>query len=120
TAIIPRLNAGATLQVTALDRGGKIKLDTGTLATFDNQIDTSTGTFRLRAQFDNSAESLFPNQFVNVQLLVDTMQGAAVMPTAAVQRGSPGTFVYLIKPDGTVAVQKIALGPSIAERVAVT
>jgi membrane fusion protein, multidrug efflux system len=120
TAIIPRLHAGATLQVTALDRGGKIKLDTGTLATFDNQIDTSTGTFRLRAQFDNSAESLFPNQFVNVQLLVDTMQGAAVMPTAAVQRGAPGTFVYLIKPDGTVAVQKIALGPSTAERVAVT
>jgi len=55
-----------------------------------------------------------------VQLLVDTMQGAAVMPTAAVQRGAPGTFVYLIKPDGTVAVQKIALGPSTAERVAVT
>jgi multidrug efflux system membrane fusion protein len=120
TAIIPRLRAGATLEVTALDRGGKTKLDTGTLATFDNQIDTSTGTFKLRAQFDNTAETLFPNQFVNVKLLVDTLKGAAVMPTAAVQRGAPGTFVYVIKSDDAVAVQKITLGPSTAERVVVT
>jgi multidrug efflux system membrane fusion protein len=118
--IIKRLRAGASLAVVAYDRGGKIKLDTGTLATFDNQIDTSTGTFKLRAQFDNSAETLFPNQFVNVQLLVDTLTGVAVMPTAAVQRGAPGTFVYALKPDGTVAVQKIALGPGSAERVVVT
>jgi membrane fusion protein, multidrug efflux system len=120
TAIIPRLRTGASLQVTALDRGGKTTLDTGTLSAFDNQIDTSTGTFKLRAQFGNTAETLFPNQFVNVQLLVDTLKAATIMPAAAVQRGAPGTFVYVVKPDNTVAVQKIALGPGDADRVSVS
>jgi membrane fusion protein, multidrug efflux system len=120
TAIVKRLRTGASLQVTALDRGGKITLDTGTLSAFDNQIDTSTGTFKLRAQFGNDKEMLFPNQFVNVQLLVDTLKAATIMPAAAVQRGAPGTFVYLVKPDNTVAVQKIALGPGDADRVSVS
>jgi len=119
TAIVKRLNAGASLAVAAFDRAGRTKLASGTLSTIDNQIDTSTGTFKLRAQFDNSDLALFPNQFVNAQLLVDTLSGATVIPNAAVQRGAPGTFVYVVKPDDTVAVQKVALGPGSNDRVAV-
>ena len=118
--IMKRLNAGATLQVTAFDRGGNTKLASGTLTTVDNQIDTATGTVKMRAQFDNADEILFPNQFVNIELLVDTLHGATVVPSAAIQRGAPGTFVYLIKPDNTVAVQKVTLGPSDDNAVAVT
>ena len=118
-AIMKRLQAGATLPVAAYDRTRTVKLATGQLATVDNQIDTSTGTVKLRAQFDNKDLSLFPNQFVNALLTVDALQNATVIPSAAVQRGSPGTFVYVVKPDDSVAVQAIKLGPSDGERVAV-
>jgi multidrug efflux system membrane fusion protein len=118
-AIMKRLNAGATLQVIAFDRSGLSKLATGTLVTLDNQIDPTTGTVKLRAQFDNNDQILFPNQFVNIQLLVDTLQGATVVPSAAIQRGAPGTFVYLVKPDDTVSVQAVKLGPGDGERVTV-
>ncbi len=118
-AIMKRLNAGATLQVIAFDRSGVTKLATGALVTVDNQIDPTTGTVKLRAQFDNSDEVLFPNQFVNMQLLVDTLQGATLVPSAAIQRGAPGTFVYLVKPDDTVSVQAVKLGPGDGERVTV-
>ena len=118
-ALLKRVNAGATLQVTAYDRSGQTKIATGKLSTLDNQIDVTTGTFKLRAVFDNNDEMLFPNQFVNVQLLLDTDSGATLIPSAAIQRGAPGTFVYVVKPDNTVAVQKVALGPSDSERVAV-
>jgi multidrug efflux system membrane fusion protein len=118
--VLRRLRAGATLQVTAFDRTGTTKLDTGHLETVDNQIDTSTGTVKLRAVFDNPEQILFPNQFVNVQLLVNTLQGVTVIPTAAVQRGAPGTFVYLVKPGNTVAAQPVTLGPADDQRVAVT
>ncbi|HXY99312.1 MAG TPA: MdtA/MuxA family multidrug efflux RND transporter periplasmic adaptor subunit [Stellaceae bacterium] len=118
-AVLKRVNAGASLQVTAFDRSGKTKIATGTLSTLDNEIDPTTGTFKLRALFDNADEMLFPNQFVNVELLLDTDSGATIIPSAAIQRGAPGTFVYVVKPDDTVAVQKVALGPSDAERVAV-
>ena len=118
-AIKKRLNAGATLQVIAFDRSGVNKLATGTLVTVDNQIDPTTGTVKLRAQFDNNDEILFPNQFVNVQLLVDTLQGTTLVPSAAVQRGAPGTFVYLVKPDDTVTVRAVKVGPSDGERVTV-
>jgi membrane fusion protein, multidrug efflux system len=118
-AIMKRLNAGATLQVTAFDRSGVAKLATGALVTVDNQIDPTTGTVKLRAQFDNNDEALFPNQFVNVQLLVDTLQGVTLLPSAAIQRGAPGTFVYVVKPGDTVSVQAVKLGPGDGERVAV-
>ncbi len=114
-----RTRANATLEVTAFDRTGATKLAVGKLQTLDNQIDTTTGTVKLRAQFDNKDDSLFPNQFVNVRLLVDTMRDATVMPTSAIQRGAPGTFVYLINPDSTVAVKPVDLGPQSGERVAV-
>jgi membrane fusion protein, multidrug efflux system len=117
--ITKRLKEAKTLPVTAFDRSGANKLATGELRTLDNQIDTTTGTLKLRAQFANDDESLFPNQFVNVQLLVDTLRGATVMPTAAVQRGAPGTYVYLLKDDQTVAVKPVKLGPSSGDRVAI-
>jgi multidrug efflux system membrane fusion protein len=119
-AIMRRMNAGAVLSVTAFDRTQSTKLATGTLMTIDNQIDTTTGTVKLKALFDNSDEILFPNQFVNVQLLVDTVHGATIAPTAAVRHGAPGDFVYTIKSDETVSVQPVKLGPSNGERVVVT
>jgi membrane fusion protein, multidrug efflux system len=118
-ALLRRVNTGAKLQVTAFDRSGNTRIATGTLSTLDNEIDPTTGTVKLRALFDNDDEMLFPNQFVNVQLLLDTDSGATIIPSAAVQRGAPGTFVYVVKSDNTVTVQKVALGPSDAERVAV-
>jgi multidrug efflux system membrane fusion protein len=118
-AVMKRLHEGATLPVTAFDRAQTAQLAAGRLVTVDNQIDTTTGTVKLRAQFDNRDESLFPNQFVNTRLLVDTLKGATVIPTAAVQRGAPGTFVYVVKDDNTVTVHPVKLGPAEGERVAV-
>ena len=118
-AVMRRMRAGASLAVTAFDRTGATRLATGTLETVDNQIDTTTGMIKLRALFDNTDEVLFANQFVTVQLLLDTIREKPVIPAASVQRGAPGTFVYLVKPDDTVAVQPVTLGPSSGERVAV-
>ncbi len=118
-AILKRVQSGATLPITAFDRTGTKKIATGELLTFDNQIDTTTGTVRLRAQFGNEDATLFPNQFVNVELLVDVLKGTAVMPTSAIQRGAPGTFVYLVQPDSTVKVRVVELGPTNGENVAV-
>jgi membrane fusion protein, multidrug efflux system len=118
-AIIKRLNTGATLPVTAYDRSQTVKLATGKLLTLDNQIDTTTGMLKLKAIFDNEDDGLFPNQFVNTDLLINTMHDATTIPTSAIQRGAPGTFVYLIKPDDTVVAQPVKLGPVDGERVAV-
>lgn len=119
-SVMKRLTAGVKLSVTAFDRSGANKLDTGRLDTVDNQIDTTTGTVKLRAVFDNSEQILFPNQFVNIQLLVNTIGGADLVPNAAIQRGAPGTFVYVVKPDDTVAAQPVTLGPGDNQRIAVT
>jgi membrane fusion protein, multidrug efflux system len=117
--IVKRIRAGATLPVTAFDRSGTTKLAAGTLKTLDNQIDTTTGTLKLRAEFANEDDGLFPNQFVNVQLLIDTLHDATVVPTSAIQRGAPGTFAYLVNADNTVTVKPVTLGPASAERVAI-
>ncbi|MGE0258620.1 MAG: MdtA/MuxA family multidrug efflux RND transporter periplasmic adaptor subunit [Alphaproteobacteria bacterium] len=117
--VMRRMRSGAKLAVTAFDRTGATPLASGTLETVDNQIDTTTGMIKLRASFDNAEEALFANQFVTIQLVLDTMRGQPVIPAAAVQRGAPGTFVYLVKPDDTVAVQPVSLGPNSGERVAV-
>jgi multidrug efflux system membrane fusion protein len=119
-AVRKRLHAGATLQATALDRAQKNELGVGKLTTTDNQIDTSTGTVKLRAMFDNTDEALFPNQFVNINLLVDTVKDALVVPVAAIQKGQPGTFVYYVKPDDTVAIRVVETGASDGEKIAVT
>jgi membrane fusion protein, multidrug efflux system len=78
----------------------------------DSQIDTTTGTVKVRAQFDNPDMALFPNQFVNAQLLVKTLHDVATVPTAAIQRGAPGTYVYVVNADNTVSVRPISVGPA--------
>jgi membrane fusion protein, multidrug efflux system len=118
-AVLKRMRTGATLAATAFDRTGATKLGEGTLETVDNQIDPTTGTVKLRAVFDNADQLLFPNQFVNIGLLVDTLHDASIVPSAAIQRGAPGTFVYLVKPGDTVSAQPVKLGPSDAKNVAV-
>jgi multidrug efflux system membrane fusion protein len=110
--IAARLNTGAKLTVAALDRTNSKTLATGTVSSFDNQIDLTTGTFKLRAQFDNADGALFPNQFVNVKLLVDTMSGATLAPNPAIQIGASGSFVYVVNADSTVAVRKVTTGPA--------
>lgn len=117
--VMKRVRAGASLPVTAFDRTGSTELATGKLDTVDNQIDTTTGTVKLRAIFDNDQDALFPNQFVNVKLLVNTLHDADIVPNAALQRGAPGTFVYVVKPENTVGVQKVKPGPSDGQRIAI-
>jgi membrane fusion protein, multidrug efflux system len=119
-AISKRLASGATLPVTALDRGGANKLADGSLQTFDSQIDPTTGTIKLRAQFPNDPRALYPNQFVNIRLLLDTHKDVTTMSTAGIQRGVPGTFVYLINTENsTVSVRPIKLGVTDGDRVEV-
>ncbi|NML32586.1 efflux RND transporter periplasmic adaptor subunit [Paraburkholderia antibiotica] len=111
-SIVQRLNTGAKLPVTAYSSDNAREIATGTLYAVSNQMATATGTVTLRATFANDDEALFPNEFVNVKLLVDTMQNAVLVPTAAVQTGAPGDFVYLVNPNSTVSVHKVKLGPS--------
>ena len=109
-AVLERLKAGQQLTVDAFDREQKKKLATGTLLTVDNQIDPNTGTVRLKAVFPNEDSALFPNQFVNARLLLEVKHGLTIVPSAAVQRGAKGTFVYVVKEDQTVAVRSVAVG----------
>jgi len=118
-AIANRINSGAVLPVTAFDRSAANKIAEGTLKTFDSQIDPTTGTIKLRAEFPNEDRVLFPNQFVNVRLLLDTHKSVTTISTAGVQRGVPGTFVYLINPDSTVSVRPVQLGVTDGDRVEV-
>ncbi|NTZ87571.1 MdtA/MuxA family multidrug efflux RND transporter periplasmic adaptor subunit [Burkholderia metallica] len=117
--ILKQVNAGQKLSVTAYNRNNTVPLETGSLATLDNQIDTSTGTVKLRASFDNKEGMLFPNQFVNTRLLVDVMRNATIVPTSAVLTGSIGQFVYVVKPDNTVTVRKVTIGPVDGERTSI-
>jgi multidrug efflux system membrane fusion protein len=114
-----RRQAGAILPVAAFDRSQTTKLADGTLATLDNQIDTTTGTVKLKAEFPNTDESLFPNQFVNAELLVDTLKGAVVVPASAIQHGAPGDYLFLLGAENKVSVRVVKLGPADGERVAV-
>ena len=117
--VMKRVRTGAILSVTANDRIGATELAQGKLDTVDNQIDTTTGTVKLRAIFDNNEQNLFPNQFVNVKLLVDTLHDVDIVANSAIQRGAPGTFVYVIKPDHTISVQKVKLGPTDDQWIAI-
>ncbi|MBS0377236.1 MAG: MdtA/MuxA family multidrug efflux RND transporter periplasmic adaptor subunit [Proteobacteria bacterium] len=114
-----QLQAGKTLPVTAFDRAHVNQLAVGALQSLDSQIDTTTGTLKLKAVFANPDEKLFPNQFVNVDLLVNTLQDAVLIPQQAVQRGAPGTFVYVANADRTVSVRKVTLGPGDPTNVSV-
>jgi membrane fusion protein, multidrug efflux system len=117
--VLKQYHAGGTMQVTAFDRTGTTQIAVGHLETIDNQVDPTTGMVKLRAIFDNPDESLFPNQFVNIKLLVNTLHNTVLVPTAAIQRGAPGTFVYLVTPNKTVAVQQVKLGPGEGQKVAI-
>src|SRR5579883_148081 len=109
--VVPQLNAGTKLQVAAFDRANVKQLAVGQVSALDNQIDTTTGTVKVRAQFDNTDNALFPNQFVNAHLLLNTLHDVVEVPTAAIQRGAPGTYVYVINSDNTVSVRPIKIGP---------
>jgi membrane fusion protein, multidrug efflux system len=115
----PQLNAGTPLEVFAYDRANVKQLATGRVMALDSQIDTTTGTVKVRAQFDNADNALFPNQFVNAQLLVKTLHDVVTVPTAAIQRGAPGTYVYVINQDNTVSVRPIKIGPTDGPMAAV-
>jgi multidrug efflux system membrane fusion protein len=118
-----RLKEGGALEVDAFDRTNSTKLAQGKLLTLDNQIDTATGTVKLRALFENADGALFPNQFVNIQLLEDVLRDQVIMPNSAVRRGAPNgvvtTFVYVVKPDSTVTVRPITLRVVDGDRAAV-
>ncbi|MBV1775651.1 MdtA/MuxA family multidrug efflux RND transporter periplasmic adaptor subunit [Burkholderiaceae bacterium DAT-1] len=122
-AQIPRVaesfRKGNKLSAEAWDRDRKTLLAAGTLTAVDNQVDTSTGTVKLRATFANDKGVLFPNQFVNVKLLADTRQKTILMPVAAIQRGNQGTFVYVIVADNSVSIRPVTLGPVDGDVVAV-
>ena len=124
-ALMDQMRAGATLTADAFDRGNSAKIAEGAVKTVDNQIDTTTGTIKLRALFDNQDGRLFANQFVNIQLVVNVLHDQTIMPGSAVHRGAPdgvvSTFVYLVNTaDSTVAVRPVTLGVIDGERVAVT
>lgn len=117
--VLQRLHAGATLPVTAWDRSNSEQIATGILETVDNSVDIGTGTVKLRASFANADETLFPNQFVNAHLLVDTLEGVTLVPNSAVQTGTPGTYVYLIGPDRKVSVRVVQTGPTDGTQTAI-
>jgi membrane fusion protein, multidrug efflux system len=117
--VLKQLKAGAKLGVDAWDRDQKNKLAAGFLLSSDNQIDTATGTIKLKAQFPNPDGLLFPNQFVNVRMVVDTKTGATIIPMAAIQRGTRGTVVYVVKDDKTISMRPVTLGPVENDMVAI-
>jgi len=105
--VLAKLKAGAKLTVEAYDRERKQKLATGTLLTIDNQIDPTTGTVKLKAEFANADGSLFPNQFVNARLLVETLQNIVLIPNAAIQHSPRSAYVYVVKPDSSVEARDV-------------
>ncbi|HVB78376.1 MAG TPA: efflux RND transporter periplasmic adaptor subunit [Candidatus Binataceae bacterium] len=116
--VIKDMRKGQELPVEAFDRDLKAQLATGTLETFDSEIDQTTGTIKLKAVFPNNDYSLFPNQFVNVKLLVDTIRDTLLAPAVAVQRNPQGTFVYVVKPDNTVEVRTVTVAATQGDEVA--
>jgi len=118
-AISRRTQAGAVLPATALDRTGATKIADGSMSSFDSQIDPTTGTIKLRAIFPNDDRLLYPNQFVNIRLLLDTHTNVTTISTAGIQRGAPGTFVYIVNDDSTVSVRPVQFGVTEGQRVEV-
>jgi multidrug efflux system membrane fusion protein len=117
--IMTAIHAGTALEVKAYDRANVTYIATGKVSALDSQIDPTTGTVKLRADFDNLDDKLFPNQFVNARLMLKTLHGVVTLPSNAVQRGAPGTFVYLIGADNTVSVRTVSLGPLDGDKYAV-
>ena len=120
STILDHLHRGEKLTVDAFDRSLTNQIASGTLSNSDNQIDTTTGTLKLRAMFDNSKLELFPNQFVNAHLILETLHDQIVVPGAALQNGSQGSYVYLVNADNTVSMHPVVAGPSAGDLVAIT
>jgi len=118
-SVLKKIGGGATLAVEAWDRDLKAKLEDGKLLTVDNQIDPTTGTVRLKAVFDNHQGALFPNQFVNVRLLIDTLRHVVVVPSAAIQRTTQGAVVYVASADGTVAMRPVQIPQQSGDRAVI-
>jgi multidrug efflux system membrane fusion protein len=118
--VLQKMRAHQTLEVDAYDRNNTKKLSQGTLTTVDNEIDQTTGTVRMRATFENKDNSLFPSQFVNVKMLVQQKNGVVLLNTAAIQRNSNATYVYLVQPDSTVTVRNIQVGTSEGDDTEIT
>lgn len=118
--VLQRFGANSSLPVTVYDSDNTRQIATGKLYALGNQVATGTGTVTLRAMFDNDDEALYPNEFVNVRLLVDTLKQAVVVPTPSIQSGAPGDFVYLVNADQTVSVHKVTLGPSDGTNTVIT
>jgi multidrug efflux system membrane fusion protein len=119
-AVTAQMNNGASLRVDAYDRSQTTKLATGKLATVDNQIDPTTGTVKMRADFANPDGALFPQQFVNVKLLVNALHNQVIVPAAAIERGSSGAFVYVVDSDSTANVRGVTLGVAQGDSQAIT
>ena len=117
--VVKQLRAGVAIPVSAYNRDNSVKLATGSLATVDNTVDPTTGTFKLRAIFPNDDESLFPNQFVNISMLVSVDKAVTIVPTSAIERGQQGTFVYVVGEKNQVDAKPVALGPTEGEKVEV-
>jgi multidrug efflux system membrane fusion protein len=118
-AIMGQVRNGATLSAEAWDRAQTTKLASGTLSVVDNQIDPTTGTVKLRAMFDNTHNELFPQQFVNIRLLINTLRNQTTAPVTAIQRGATGNYVYTINRDSTVSMRTVTLGPTDGAKVAI-
>jgi len=117
--VLAKVRSGAELPVEAYDRANRRLLANGTLLTVDNAVDPTTGTVRLKAQFPNTDDALFPNQFVNARLQLDVQRAVTLVPTAAVQRGTQGPFVYVVKPDHTAEVRPVTLGADDGDDTAI-
>ncbi len=118
--VLVRLGQGVALPASAWSSDDTTKLEDGTLSAVDNQVNSSTGMVRLRADFSNADKQLFPNEFVNVHLLVNTLTNATLVPSQAVQSGAPGSYVYTVNPDNTVHVQPVTTGPSDGTNTVIT
>jgi membrane fusion protein, multidrug efflux system len=119
-AVMKRLHSGEQITVEAWDREQKTRLAEGRLASADNQVDPQTGTVKLKAQFANDDGGLFPNQFVNARMKLDTLRDVVIVPSAAVQRGAQGMFVYVVKADKTVELRPVTLGPLDGQRQSIS
>jgi multidrug efflux system membrane fusion protein len=118
--VLKKMRAGPRLTVDAYDRDMKTKLAQGSLTAIDNEIDPTTGTLRLRATFENEGGTMFPNQFINVRLLVEEKRGVTLVPTAAVQRNAQATYVFLVKPDKTVTSRPVTMGTTEGDESEIT
>ena len=117
--VLNRMQGTESIEVTAFDRAGNRKLATGKVLAVDNQIDTTTGTLKLKAQFENADQTLFANQFVNIKMQLDTLKAATLAPISAIQRGAEGAFTYVIKDDNSISMRPLKTGTVNGDMVAI-